>query len=57
MKKWQNYITENFYTCTKDILAGLGKMYIADERFKDNIDKHGKGTAEFMCQAIGAYCR
>ena len=57
VKKWQNYITENFYTCTKDILAGLGQMYIADERFKDNIDKHGKGTAEFMCQAIGAYCR
>jgi len=57
VKKWQNYITENFYTCTKEILAGLGKMYIADERFKDNIDKHGKGTAEFMCQAIGAYCR
>ncbi len=57
VKKWQDYITENFYTCTKDILAGLGQMYIADERFKDNIDKHGKGTAEFMCQAIGAYCR
>ncbi len=57
VKKWQNYITENFYTCTKDILAGLGQMYVADERFKDNIDKHGKGTAEFMCQAIGAYCR
>ena len=57
VKKWQNYITENFYTCTKEILAGLGQMYIADERFKDNIDKHGKGTAEFMCQAIGAYCR
>ncbi len=57
VKKWQNYITENFYTCTKEILAGLGQMYIADERFKENIDKHGKGTAEFMCQAIGAYCR
>ena len=57
VKKWQNYITENFYTCTKEILAGLGKMYIADERFKENIDKHGKGTAEFMCQAIVTYCR
>ncbi|MBQ8629802.1 MAG: MerR family transcriptional regulator [Prevotella sp.] len=57
VKKWQNYITENFYTCTKEILAGLGKMYIADDRFKENIDKHGKGTAEFMCHAIGAYCR
>ena len=57
VKKWQDYITENFYTCTKEILAGLGEMYAADERFKANIDKHGEGTAEFMCQAIREYCR
>ena len=51
----QNYITENYYTCTKDILAGLGQMYIADERFKTNIDKNGDGTAEFVSQAIEYY--
>ena len=52
VKELQNYITENYYTCTKDILAGLGQMYIADERFKTNIDKNGDGTAEFVSQAI-----
>ncbi len=57
VKKWQDYITENYYTCTKEILAGLGEMYVADERFKSNIDKHGDSTAEFMCQAIRVYCR
>lgn len=57
VKKWQNYITENFYTCTKEILAGLGQMYVADPRFKENIDRHGKGTAEFIRQAISKYCR
>lgn len=57
VKKWQDYITENYYTCTKEILAGLGEMYACDERFKANIDKHGTGTAEFMCQAIRVYCR
>lgn len=48
----QNYITDNYYTCTNQILAGLGKMYVADERFKSNIDKYGDGTAEFVCSAI-----
>ena len=57
VKKWQDYITENYYTCTKDILAGLGEMYVADERFKTNIDSNGNGTAEFMREAITAYCR
>lgn len=36
-------------------LAGLGKMYVADERFKKNIDKYGEGTAEFVAGAIATY--
>ena len=55
VKELQTYITENYYTCTKDILAGLGQMYVADERFKTNIDKNGHGTAEFVSQAIEYY--
>ncbi len=50
--KLQAHITENYYTCTDEILAGLGKMYVADERFKKNIDKYGEGTAEFVAEAI-----
>ena len=50
--KLQSHITDNYYTCTDEILAGLGKMYIADERFKKNIDKYGEGTAEFAAEAI-----
>ena len=50
--KLQTHITANYYTCTDEILAGLGKMYIADERFKKNIDKYGEGTAEFVAEAI-----
>ena len=56
VKKLQDYITENFYHCTDDILAGLGQMYTCDERFKNNIDKCGEGTAEFISEAIGIYC-
>ncbi len=54
--KLQAYIAANYYTCTDEILAGLGKMYVADERFKKNIDKYGEGTAEFASTAIEAYC-
>lgn len=53
IKKLQNFITENYYTCTDEILKGLGEMYVADERFKANIDKSGGiGTAEFTSKAI-----
>ena len=55
--KLQSHITANYYTCTDEILADLGKMYIADERFKKNIDKYGDGTAEFASEAIEVYCR
>ena len=50
--KLQAYITDHYYTCTDEILAGLGIMYDCDERFKRNIDKCGKGTAEFSAEAI-----
>ena len=53
--KLQAHITENYYTCTDEILAGLGKMYVADERFKKNIDKYGEGTAEFASEGIRIY--
>ena len=54
--KLQAHITANYYTCTDEILAGLGKMYVADERFKKNIDKYGEGTAEFAAEAINLFC-
>ena len=57
VKLLQSHITENYYLCTNEILAGLGQMYVADERFKNNIDKHADGTAAFICKAIEVHCR
>ena len=57
VKMLQNHITGNYYVCTNEILAGLGQMYVADERFTNNIDKHADGTATFICEAIQVYCR
>jgi hypothetical protein len=54
--KLQAHINANYYTCTDEILAGLGKMYVCDERFKKNIDKYGEETAEFAAKAIKCYC-
>lgn len=57
VKKLQNFITEHFYKCSNEILVGLGKMYAGGGEFTDNIDKMGgKGTAEFVFEAIKVYC-
>jgi len=54
----QGFITDRFYTCSKEILASLGGMYVADERFRQNIDAvGGEGTAEFVSKAIAAFCK
>ena len=52
----QSFITENYYDCNKKILSCLGQMYTGDERFRQNIDKNGEGTADFAAEAIRAYC-
>ena len=55
--KLQDYITRNYYTCTDEILAGLGEVYVADERFEKNIDRYGEGPAEFASKAIAVFCQ
>ena len=52
----QTFITENYYNCSDDILNGLGKMYVSDERMTCTVDKAGgEGTAKFVKQAISVY--
>ena len=58
VKKLQDFIAEHFYTCTNEVLSGLGKMYAGGGEFTANIDAAGgEGTAEFAHQAIEFYCR
>lgn len=57
-KKLQDHITENYYTCTNEILQSLGEMYAGGRDFTDNIDKvGGTGTAVFASEAIKALCK
>ncbi len=54
----KDYISQNFYECTNEVLAGLGQMYATDNRFSQFIDQAGgQGTAVFAAQAIAVYCR
>ena len=55
--RWQQHITHYYYDCTKEILAGLGQMYTADQRFTQNIDKTAPGLAAFISSAIEIYCK
>ena len=57
VSKLQEYITENFYQCTDEILFCLGNMYSGGGEFAENIDDAGGiGTAEFTTEAIRKYC-
>ena len=58
VKQLQGYITEHYYTCTPQILKGLGQMYAGGGSMTENIDAAGgKGTGEFACKAIEIYCK
>ena len=58
VKKLQDFITENYYTCTKPILHQLGQMYGAGGEFTENINAAGgEGAAEFAQKATEIYCR
>lgn len=54
--EWKAHISNHFYDCTDEILAGLGEMYTADPRFTQNIDRFGEGTAQLIRDAIRVYC-
>lgn len=56
VEKLKQFITDRMYTCTDEILSGLGQTYVADDRFTKNIDKHGEGTAAYVSDCIKSYC-
>ncbi len=50
--RWKEFINKYYYECDNTMLESLAHLYISDERFKNNIDKHGKNTAQFISDAI-----
>ena len=56
--KLQAHISANYYKCSREVLAGLGKMYAAGGEFTKNIDAAGgECTAAFAAKAIESYCK
>ena len=58
VKELQTFFTENFYTCTPEILISLGEMYDGGGSMTENINAAGgEGTGKLAREAIVCYCR
>lgn len=58
MDKMYRFFNENFgYQYSLEAFAGIGRMYVEDERFTKNIDQFGAGLAEFLSKAMGVYAK
>lgn len=56
VQEWKDYISENFYPCSFEMLSYLGELYISDDRFSEYIDRFGTGLSAFFQKAIKHYC-
>lgn len=55
--RWRDHLSAHFYTCTNEILAGLGALYVSDPRFTQSLNRYGAGTAAFVSAAIAHFCK
>ena len=47
------HFNKNFgYHYTPEAFAGVGQLYVTDERFTKNIDKYGEGLSAFLAEAM-----
>ncbi|MDL2288684.1 MerR family transcriptional regulator [Oscillospiraceae bacterium OttesenSCG-928-F05] len=50
------YFNQNFgHHYTPDAFEGLGKLYVSDARFTENIDAYGDGLSAFLEKAMGYF--
>lgn len=55
IKEWYEFLSSNFHQYSLEVFAGLGEMYVQDERFTKSIDKYGEGLAQFMSEAMKVF--
>ena len=55
MEAMYRFFNDNFAHYTPQAFAGLGQMYVCDERFTQNIDQFGQGLSAFLEKAMGIY--
>jgi DNA-binding transcriptional MerR regulator len=55
-KELQDFFTAHYYTCTPQILKGLGEIYAGGGSMTENIDRvGGAGTGAFAKEVIDVY--
>jgi MerR family transcriptional regulator, thiopeptide resistance regulator len=47
-------ISRNFYDCPPEMHAGLGRMYVEDERFTAHYEQRASGLARYVSDAVQA---
>jgi MerR family transcriptional regulator, thiopeptide resistance regulator len=47
-------ITRNYYDCSPEMHAGLGRMYVEDERFTAHYEQIAPGLAQYVSSAVQA---
>ncbi|WP_313075277.1 MerR family transcriptional regulator [Lacrimispora sp.] len=56
MDKMYQFFNKNFgYHYSLEAFAGLGQLYVKDERFLKNIDQYGEGLSAFLSRAMKIY--
>ncbi|HZG54993.1 MerR family transcriptional regulator [Paenibacillus sp.] len=56
IRAWYEFLNGSFgHHYSLEAFKGLGQMYVDDERFTNNIDKHGEGLATFMRDAMAVF--
>src|SRR5450756_516305 len=55
VKRFHEYMSTNFYTCSVEMLAGLSEMWVSDPRFTATYDKVKPGLAQFWHDAVQVY--
>lgn len=54
-KRLHEAIREYGFDCSKEVFSSIGKGYVADRRFKENIERFGEGVAQYIFDAIQSY--
>ena len=52
------HFNQNFgHSYTTEAFAGVGQLYVSDERFTQNIDRYGQGLSTFLAEAMSIFAQ
>lgn len=54
-KELHEHICKYNFNCSTEVFSSIGYGYAENTEFKENLDKFGEGTAQYVCDAIQQY--